>query len=515
MGHGGFLMGQAARAGAAMEFAGRFVYSSGDLPSASPELRLRKQQEEMMLRLSNQFHSSGLSQVSEKSAIPAGYTYLAQFAVHDMMRSTPLATEAGEVNEHPANEETAGLDLRSLYGAGPEGSPSLYEAGTVGGKRGRLRIGYLNKGSPGFEKGAPVDIPREPRPPAAAGAAPTEPVLADSRNADTLILAQLTALFIQFHNVLFDMSSNAGNPDPFRRARKTAAAAYRKIVWDDLVARLADRQVFDWHTRTLSSPRERGWNIPKESAFAVLRFGHTMVRGTYLLNDRIPAVGSSLAVSTLLDFVDKDSGQTVPARNAWKIDWSRFFETSRNQDDGFNHSAPIRPAMAQALQELPKKKAARFPPKEGPQISLAFRSLMRGFYVKLPTGQAAARAVRASLGFDFTVLTSRQIADALTAASMQGKCGLGQVQCLNAADIAVLAERTPLFLYILLEAEIVGHGSRLGPVGSDFLCHAFAGGIRLPADDPDRNIEMISGIGAPGTMPDLLHFLGLHESPVV
>ena len=506
-------------ADAAMGFASRFTYSPDDLPSAAAALRTPAQQEKMMLRLSNQFHSSGLARPLEESSIPAGYTYLAQFAVHDMLKSTALvAPEVGGILPQQ-NEETAGLELHSLYGGGPNASPNLYEPSGAGGKKGRLRIGHLNNARttrpPRFEKGAAADIPRDRAIGSARSALPTEPVLADSRNADTLILAQLTALFITFHNILFDISNNAGDPDPFLRARKTAVAAYRKIVWDDLIGRLTDGQIYAHYTPTLTETREPGWNVPKESAFAVLRFGHTLVRTNYQLNPRLQGIGGGANVSDLLQFFDAKSGQPLPPASVWKIEWSRFFQTGVNHGAGFNNSSPIRPAMTYALTQLSTKKMSILPAAEGAQTSLAFRALMRGFYSGLPTGQAAARAVGAKLGFGVRMLTSPEIAAALTSASNEGKCGLKAIECLSGDDISVLAQRTPLFLYVLLEAQIIGGGSKLGPVGSDFLCHVFAGGLRLPADDPDKNILPISGIGLPGTMPELLGFLERHRSPDV
>jgi hypothetical protein len=530
MRHGEVLMSGAARTSAArgsqvraaagavppIEFPSRFVYAGNDLPSASAALRTQGQQEQMMLRLSNQFHSSGLQHPLDQSQIPAGYTYLAQFAVHDMLLSTAFAGNDGRAADRPANLETPGLDLRSLYGAGPDGSAGLYEPALAGRKKGRLRIGHLNKARPPlYAPGAMADVPRDRTPGSPLSAGPTEPALADRRNADNLILAQLTALFINFHNILFDLSNNAGDANPFERARRTAVEAYRRILWNDLIGRLTDSRIFAHHTPTLTQPRDANWNVPKESAFAVLRFGHSMVRSKYQLSVRLNGISGSTKVSDLLRFFDKDSGQDLPPADFWKIEWERFFQTGQNQGDGFNNSAPIRPAMTSALAELSTNKMSKFPSAEGALTSLAFRALMRGFFVGLPTGQAAARAVSAQLGFGIRSLSPEEIAASLKAASNEGLCKLGEMRCLDHGDIDALKVHTPLFLYVLLEAQIIGRGSKLGPVGSDFLCHAFAGGLRIPANDPDRNIQPISGIVLPGTMPGLLEFLEQHRSPEV
>ena len=508
------LVPAARGAGGGLLFENRFVYSAADLPSASPALASQPQQERMMQRLSSQFHSSGLANLSLQSEIPAGYTYLAQFAVHDMLSSTPLSGGGGP--DRPKNRETPGLELRSLYGGGPDASAGLYEPPAPAGKPGRLRIGRLNRARPPqYLQGSEADVPRERHADSASGALPTEPALADGRNADTLILAQLTALFIRFHNILFDISVNAGHPDPFRRARKTAAHAYRGIIWNDLVARLAEARIFARHAPSLAQPRAPDWNIPQESAFAILRFGHSMVRAIYQLNATFDGVSAGARTSDLLQFFDRSSSHDLPPGEVWKIDWSRFFRTGQDHGSGFNNSAPIGPAMTAALGELATGKLSKFPAGENETTSLAYRALMRGFLTGLPSGQAAAREVSASLGFRINKLSRAKIRASLTAASNQGMCGIGSLQCLRASDIAVLAERTPLFLYVLLEAQIFGRGSRLGPVGSDFLCHTFVGSLRLPADDPEIGVELISGIGLPGTMSELLEFLEQHSSPVV
>src|SRR3954465_4376738 len=58
--------------------------------------------------------------VGENPAIPAGYTYLAQFVDHDL---TFDPTPPGRRVDDLANLRTPRLDLDSLYGAGPLDQP--------------------------------------------------------------------------------------------------------------------------------------------------------------------------------------------------------------------------------------------------------------------------------------------------------------------------------------------------------------------------------------------------------
>jgi hypothetical protein len=93
-----------------------------------------------------------------------------------------------------ANVRTPSFDLDSVYGAGPAGSPQVYNPGD----RAKLRIesGGL------FE-----DLPRD-----TSGTA----IIADPRNDENLIIAGLHAAFILFHNNTVD-SSGARIPPSARR----------------------------------------------------------------------------------------------------------------------------------------------------------------------------------------------------------------------------------------------------------------------------------------------------------
>ena len=124
----------------------------------------------------------------ENRALPAGYTYFAQFVDHDITSmnntvddlvtdlSTPLATA------DLVNERTPALDLDSLYGDGPAADPQLYEADGT-----HLLSGRLLAGSP---DASATDLPRD-----AAGVA----IVADERNDENRMVGGLHAMFIRLH----------------------------------------------------------------------------------------------------------------------------------------------------------------------------------------------------------------------------------------------------------------------------------------------------------------------------
>ncbi len=121
------------------------------------------------------------------------------------------------------------------------------------------------------------------------------------------------------------------------------------------------------------------------------------------------------------------------------------------------------------------------------------RNLQRGVFLGLPSGQSIAGAIGVN------ALTPEEIATGPdgTAAAQHG-----------------LHKQTPLWYYILKEAQIKGNGEKLGPVGSTIVAEVFVGlvhgdhesylwrkGVNWKPDLPSKT---------PGTfnMTDLLRLVG-------
>jgi hypothetical protein len=99
---------------------------------------------------------------------------------------------------------------------------------------------------------------------------------------------------------------------------------------------------------------------------------------------------------------------------------------------------------------------------EKDKARLAVRNLLRGYLLRIPTGQAVAQAL------GLTSLTASQIEAA--AASPE------QVAELQSGGFT---DRTSLWYYILAEAAH-GGGQRLGPVGSTIVAEVLIGLARPP-----------------------------------
>src|SRR5207247_7319418 len=68
----------------------------------------------------------GSDAATDNPRIPAGFTFLGQFVAHDITADRSLLLHHARLNEL-RNFRTPRLDLESLYGGGPTGSPYLYD----------------------------------------------------------------------------------------------------------------------------------------------------------------------------------------------------------------------------------------------------------------------------------------------------------------------------------------------------------------------------------------------------
>src|SRR6476661_3526078 len=121
----------------------------------------------------------------------AGTTFFGQFMDHDMTFDTgsPLGKPADP--QRSPNGRTPSFDLDSVYGAGPVGSPQLYDPTD----RAKLKV----ESSGLFE-----DLPRM-----TDGTA----IIADPRNDENVIISGLQAAFLLFHNAVVDRLRAGGTAD--------------------------------------------------------------------------------------------------------------------------------------------------------------------------------------------------------------------------------------------------------------------------------------------------------------
>jgi Animal haem peroxidase len=382
------------------------------------DLEPLNQQTNEQLRLEAQEMLEGQA-IANPKGTTGGITFFGQFIDHDLTLDTlPQPAAPVDVNTL-VNGRTFAFDLDSVYGGGRKKSPQLYDGD-------KFKLGLATDGvSP--------DLPRDPE----TGRA----ILVEARNDENLIIAQIHLSFLRLHNSLVDQGMS------FDDAHDTVVNAYRYVVLNDYLPQIVGEDAVD---AALKRPVERGYYqpgkdtpfTPVEFAVATFRFGHSQVRNAYNINDESggvpvfsfdpdPAVG------------DLSGGRQLPANRI--IDFDNFFSELPQDGGPLLIGRAIDTNIAQSLFQLPIPGA-----EGGGDNVLAFRNLLRAKFYDMPSGEAVAEA----MGFE-------PLRDA------DGKL-----------VPPTFPEGTPLWLYVLREAEITSGGAELGPVGGGIVAEVFVDLLR-------------------------------------
>jgi Animal haem peroxidase len=436
---------------------GRFTRLFPELPGASfVQADLERLAENMTAFPEDEPVGATGPDPEENPGIPAAYTYLGQFADHDITFDPVSQLRAGLTNSQLralVDFRTPRFDLDNLYGRGPDDQPYMYQEDGV-----HLLPGKRLSGSPS-DPGA-VQLPRGPNGRALIG---------DPRDDENRIVAQLHAIFLRFHNRVVDYLGGKKQVS-LDEARNQVRWHYQWILVNEFLPAVMEgptyKSVFvDPYTLSPAVPKLRENDLelmPVEFSVAAYRFGHSMVRPRYRLNQAI--------ARTLFDHGD-DLGGFRPIPAGWAIDWAYFIDL----DDG---AGPIRPqlsykidsSLVYPLRKLPRRIAVDPP-------SLALRNLMRGATFRLPSGQRVAEALGVPPLTDDELVIGRAVAG-VTRPSMK--------------DIAPgFAGNAPLWAYVLSEAQVTSWKDpanaelaendipvRLGPVGGRLVAEVFASLLR-------------------------------------
>ncbi len=369
--------------------------------------------------------------------LTAGFTFLGQFLDHDMTFDPTSSLERQQDPEHISNFRTPSLALDNLYGAGPGGSPHLFDQSPAG-----QGIKFLleETGTPGK-----FDVPRNSQ-----GVA----LIGDPRNDENLIISQLQVAFLSFHNKVVDhvkTKIKLSKPDEiFAEAQRLVRWHYQWIVVHEFLKKTCGEDVV---ADVLENGRKfYKWNnepyIPVEFSVAAYRFGHSQVRPSYRANFTGNPGGQPFFAmiftptpSNPTDPDDLSGGHRAPRRF---IDWPTFFDFG---DGNVRPNKKIDSIISTALFKLPGSVVSNPNPTSNPS-SLAQRNLLRHLTFSLPSGQRVAQAM-----------------------------GLPPVPKTSLADLQPFGmdDRTPLWFYVLREASALAGGDRLGPVGARIVTEVFIG----------------------------------------
>ncbi len=431
---------------------------------------------------------------SLESTIPPVYTYWGQFIDHDItaMNITSGNPDIRDANMQPMEFATAIssikndrhplFDLDCIYGDGPgtnpDGSPTIastlgmYQADNVRFTIGpNSMIGNPLTPNPHLDDDpnqATRDLPRHQK----------TALIGDSRNDENTIVSQFHLAMLKFHNAVADwveQNEFLSGDELFERARQLTVWHFQWLLVNDYLETIAisgtaNRILFQGQQFYNPPFSNNPVHIPMPLEFSVAayRFGHTMVRALYDFNKNFgrtetgsetSSTGGQASFELLFAFTGNGGffGQeTLP--NNWIIEWDRFTDKQSPFADRFARKIDTDIAFPLSAMSNEGNNEQSIDARDIMK-HLAMRNLLRGYALRMPTGQCLAEAM------NFTPLSQVEL--------KHGK---------EATDVALtqsnFLDKTPLWYYILKESEIREDGNTLGEVGSQIVCETLIGLIR-------------------------------------
>ena len=395
------------------------------------------------------------------SQIPAGYTYLGQFIDHDLtFDKTNVMLGENVSPTQLLQARSPSLDLDSMYGASPTdpGSAKFYEADGLHLKMGKTAAVGGIPAKDGF------DLPRGA---GTTAAAKRQAVIPDPRNDENLAVAQSHLAFIRFHNRVVDtLPASVPPAQRFAQAREIVTKHYQWMLRTDYLPRICARRVVNSvfsGGRKAFEPGAGPTDVPTmpiEFSVAAFRLGHSMIRRAYNWNKIFDDGSGSLDLLFVFSGGSGDlgGGQRLPSN--WIADFRRLYdfkEAGRANlavpEGKFNRAMRIDTTLVTTLKDLPG-----FPVAEA---NLAFRNLTRANMVTLATGQQMVTFLK-NKGVTLTKLTKAQIRDGNNGA---------ELDALTQSQRAALVQDTPLWFYVLREAEL--NQGKLKGVGARIVAETF------------------------------------------
>jgi hypothetical protein len=436
---------------------------------------------------------------AEESGIPAAYTYLGQFIDHDLTFDPASSLQQQDDPEGLVDFRTPQFDLHNIYGKGPDDAPYLYNSDNT------FILGrpLAGAGSNPHARDLPRSMPNDPaRPPGAPAGAEDlnnarRAIIGDPRNDENVIVSQFQGLIHRFHNRMMALDKGPAR-DRFQRVQSEVRFHYQWMLVNDFLPKIIWRRVLEdivphhysadpaMQNVRATPPRLRYFDLghepvmPLEFSAAAYRFGHSMVRPGYRLSESVPP----------LDLFNIDAGSSLNGfhefRENWAIDWRRFMDLEpldygdpNNENDPGNRNRlqlayKIDTSLVDPLGSLPN------PPFDPPLslggkplASLASRNLMRGWRMRLPNGQAVARAmgIEPKTKIDIGKFTGDAADKLMPITEVSG----------------VFADNCPLWTYVLAETEevtvplVTKQGTKqiktrqLGEVGGRIVAETFIG----------------------------------------
>jgi hypothetical protein len=399
---------------------------------------------------------------AEESGIPALYTYLGQFIDHDLTFDPASSLQRQDDPDALVDFRTPRFDLDNIYGRGPDDQPYLYDDRN-------------HPNAPSFLLGAAMtgaasnpnahDLVRSNPPPPRANRA----IIGDPRNDENLVVSQFQGLMHRFHNKVASLNPNWS----FEQVQREVRFHYQWLVLNDFLPTLVSAPVMQAVLPPGGRPSLEYYHfreypyMPLEFSAAAYRFGHSMVRPGYRLNE---GADSLLPIFTP-DGTNSLTGFQAPA-DGLAIDWGLFIDLEPRDPNNATRTQlayKIDTSLVARLAALPPAVASNPP-------NLAQRNLLRGWRMRLPSGQSVARAMGLVPLKDSEIQIGKFTGDN---ADLKG----------SIVDVggAAFAGNCPLWTYILAETveqtvqlkttsgTSTFQARQLGPVGGRIVAETFVG----------------------------------------
>jgi Animal haem peroxidase len=453
---------------------------------------------------------------SDALRITSGYTYLGQFIDHDLTFDPTSTLESTIDPSATVNFRSPRFDLDCLYGAGPDDQPYMYEADGQ-----RLIEGV---GGDVFRFGERA-------------------VIGDPRNDENHLVVQWHRVMVRFHNTVIGWLSHDPSikkDERYKKAQELVRWTYQWLIVNDFLPRILRDE--DWKEMLATAVKEKKAPMaeklntqfgepfmPVEFSGAAYRFGHSMVRPSYHLNDsqvRLRDGGEGAKGGNRVPIFDASEpnlngfrplaqpSSTVPL----KIEWKYFFEFTFKNDDGkvdrptardrktgktrdvVQPAYRIDTSMTEPLARLDIPGVANNPP------SLAERNMKRGARLRLPSGQNVAKALGIPPLTKIELLLEKNPNPKPGPDSrdeVNNEAVEKRVEHLGREGVDAVAATTPLWYYILAEAQMQEDAASLGRVGTHLVGGTF---LALLFGDESCYLSPLN----PRPNPDFNPTTGLH-----
>lgn len=404
---------------------------------------------------------------------------------------------------------TGKLDLDSVYGVANFSALTAISAPWFeqnnGAYTGRFAMRHVRAPT---SLGAPIDGFDYQRTPEGAAEVP------DARNSEHKLIVQIQNLFELAHNNCMDQALGGISAPSQQQIGAAFDACHKKVIWtyETIVAtdflprfsaeatlnRVAPGALHAYQRGTSPTSQLPHWDrvntflysckpglgenavirIPHEFAVAGFRLGHTLVRDSYVLN------GDLLTGQPRPIFASAGDPETIglvgdnPVQPADVIDWSHFYDVygADEKNESAQPGRPVDTLISDKLFNLPIAALPPGPDANGKDTSternLPRRNLMRA---SEPTGVITG-SVGLATGEEMEAYAQQRIPGLHDATTEVGKVLADRLQSAG-FDPNLLAQRTPLWLFILAEAESTQGSQRLGELGSHIIDEFLLGSL--------------------------------------